>query len=61
MTSLNAHYHFKHTPFSRSIPTKHLFPARGHQEIQGRLAFALQERQPALITGDIGTGKSTPR
>jgi general secretion pathway protein A len=59
MTSLNAYYNFKHTPFSRSIATQHLFPARGHQEIQGRLAFALQERQPALITGDIGTGKST--
>jgi putative transposase len=24
-----------------------------------RLAFALQERLPALITGDVGTGKST--
>jgi type II secretory pathway predicted ATPase ExeA len=59
MTTLNAYYSFKQTPFSRSIPTQDLFPARGHQEIQGRLAFALQERLPALITGDIGTGKST--
>ena len=59
MTSLNEYYGFTQTPFSRSIPTKDLFPARGHQEIQGRLAFALQERLPALITGDIGTGKST--
>ena len=59
MTSLNDYYGFKQTPFSRSIPTQDLFPASSHQEIQGRLAFALQERLPALITGDVGTGKST--
>jgi len=59
MTTLNDYFGFTQTPFSRSIPAKDLFPARGHQEIQGRLAFALQERLPALITGDIGTGKST--
>ena len=59
MTSLNEYYGFQQTPFSRTIATADLFPAHGHQEIQGRLAFALQERLPALITGDIGTGKST--
>ena len=59
MTTLNDYYNFSQTPFSRAIPAKHLFPSRGHQEIQGRLAFALSDRFPALITGDIGTGKST--
>ncbi len=59
MTSLTDYYGFSQTPFSRAIASQDLFPARGHQEIQGRLAFALQERLPALITGDIGTGKST--
>jgi len=59
MTTLNDFYGFKQTPFSRSIPTPDLFPAQGHQEIQARLSFALNERLPALITGDIGTGKST--
>ncbi len=59
MTPLNKYFKFTQTPFSRSIPAKDLFPARGHQEIQGRLDFALQEHLPALITGDIGTGKST--
>jgi general secretion pathway protein A len=59
MTALNEFYGFSQTPFSRSISTQNLFAGRGHQEIQGRLAFALQERLPALITGDIGTGKST--
>jgi len=59
MTILNDYYGFKQTPFSRSLPSPDLFPSRGHQEVQGRLAFALQEQLPALITGAIGTGKST--
>ena len=59
MTTLNDFYGFGTTPFSKSIPGPHLFPSRGHQEIQGCLAFALQECLPALITGDVGTGKST--
>jgi type II secretory pathway predicted ATPase ExeA len=59
MTTLNDFYGFSATPFSKSIPDPNLFPSRSHQEIQGRLAFALQQRLPALITGDVGTGKST--
>jgi general secretion pathway protein A len=59
MTRLNDFYAFSHTPFTKSISVKHLFPSRGHCEIQGRLAFALQDRLAALLTGDVGTGKST--
>ena len=59
MTSLNDFYAFSHTPFTKSVSVKHLFPSRGHCEIQGRLAFALQDRLAALLTGDVGTGKST--
>ena len=59
MTQFNEFYGFRHTPFSKSVASKHLYPARGHQEIQGRLAFALQQHLPTLITGDVGTGKST--
>lgn len=59
MTTLNDYYAFKLTPFSRTLDPADLFPSRDHQEVQGRLTFALQERLPALITGDVGTGKST--
>lgn len=59
MTPLTEHYGFKLTPFSRTISPTDLFPGQGHQEIQGRLDFALHDRLPALITGDVGTGKST--
>jgi general secretion pathway protein A len=59
MSTLNDFYAFTASPFTKSVTSKHLFPSRGHCEIQGRLTFALQERLPALITGDVGTGKST--
>jgi len=59
MTALNDFYAFTTTPFTKSIDSKNLYASRGHRETQGRLTFALQERLPALITGDVGTGKST--
>ena len=59
MMALNDFYGFQQTPFTKSIATENLYPSRGHQEVQGRLTFALQERLPVLITGDVGTGKST--
>ena len=59
MTTLNAYYQFSQSPFSRAIPANDLYPSRGHQEVQARLAFALPERLPLLITGDVGVGKST--
>ncbi len=59
MTALNDFYGFERTPFTRSIASQDLYPSRGHREAQGRLSFALQERLPALVTGDVGTGKST--
>jgi general secretion pathway protein A len=46
-------------PFDKSLPVRDLFPSTAHQELQARLAFALQNRFPALITGEVGTGKST--
>lgn len=46
-------------PFDKSLPVKDLYPSTAHQELQARLAFALQHRFPSMVTGDIGTGKST--
>jgi len=59
MISLNEFYGFQHTPFTKSVAAKDLYPSRGHREAQGRLRFALSNRTPALLTGDVGTGKST--
>ena len=52
MTALRDFFGLTATPFSKSIDSQHLYASRGHREIQGRLAFALQERLPALLTGD---------
>jgi type II secretory pathway predicted ATPase ExeA len=46
-------------PFDKSLPAKDLYPSNAHQELHARLAFAFQHRFPTLVTGDIGTGKST--
>lgn len=59
MSQLNDYYGFGLTPFSRAIDSDHLFQSRSFQELQARLSFSLSERLPALITGDIGVGKST--
>ena len=59
MTMLNDFYGFSSIPFTRSIPSQDLFLARGLREVQARLTVALQLRSPALITGDVGCGKST--
>jgi hypothetical protein len=54
MTALNDFYGFQLTPFTKSIATRDLFPSRGYCEVQARLTFALQERLPALVTGEVG-------
>jgi len=59
MTVPNDFYGFDRTPFTKPIATEDLYPSRGYQEVQGRLSFALHERLPALITGDVGAGKPT--
>lgn len=52
-------YGFWVPPFSRSIPTTDLFPSTGHQEIKARLTYLLWERGIGLVTGEVGSGKST--
>lgn len=46
-------------PFDKSVPVRDLFPSTAHQEVQARLAFALTQRYPAMITGEVGSGKSS--
>jgi general secretion pathway protein A len=46
-------------PFSRALPTSKLFVASGQEELKARLSFLLRERGIGLITGEIGSGKST--
>ncbi|MHB8153936.1 MAG: ExeA family protein [Bacillati bacterium] len=52
-------YGFARSPFSKTIPTPDLFPAAGQAELAARLAYLLREHGFGLVTGEIGSGKST--
>lgn len=52
-------YGFTRTPFSKTIPTADLFPTASQQELCARLTYLLRDRGFGLVTGEIGSGKST--
>src|SRR3970040_2526464 len=52
-------YGFTTTPFSRGLETSKLFIASGQEELKARLTHLVRERGIGLITGEIGSGKST--
>jgi general secretion pathway protein A len=52
-------YGFTQPPFSRTIATPDLFPAAGQKELSARLTYLVRERGVGLVTGEIGSGKST--
>ncbi len=52
-------YGFSSPPFTKTIPTKDLFPTAGQKELTARLTYLVRERGFGLVTGEIGSGKST--
>jgi type II secretory pathway predicted ATPase ExeA len=52
-------YGFTRVPFSRTIATQDLFPTAGQKELSARLTYLVRERGCGLVTGEIGSGKST--
>lgn len=52
-------YGLREKPFSKTPDPRFLFLSRGHQEALARLQYAVEEREPALLTGEIGSGKTT--
>jgi len=52
-------YGFSRTPFVKDIPPQDLFASDGQNELCARLTFLLKERGMGLVTGEIGSGKST--
>jgi general secretion pathway protein A len=53
------YYGFTSPPFTKTIPTKDLFPTTGQKELAARLTYLVRERGFGLVTGEIGSGKST--
>jgi type II secretory pathway predicted ATPase ExeA len=52
-------YGFQANPFSRTLNTQDVLATPGVKELQARLTLAVRERGIALVTGDVGSGKST--
>ena len=52
-------YGLKERPFSKTPDPRFLYLSRGHQEALARLQYVLEEREMALLTGEIGCGKTT--
>jgi len=52
-------YGFKVKPFSKTPDPRFLYKSKAHAEALARLEYAVEERDIALLTGDIGCGKTT--
>jgi general secretion pathway protein A len=52
-------YGLREKPFSKTPDPRFLYLSRGHREALSRLQYAVEEREPALLTGEIGSGKTT--
>ena len=50
---------FTREPFDKNLPVKHLFISKQIEQLFAQLKLLLQRRGIALITGEIGAGKST--
>ncbi|GAB4413705.1 MAG: AAA family ATPase [Thermodesulfovibrionales bacterium] len=52
-------YGFKTRPFSKTPDPRFLFMSRTHEEALARLQYTVEEREIAVLTGEIGCGKTT--
>ncbi len=46
-------------PFSKTPDPEYLYPSRQHAEALARLSHAVEEREVAVLTGEVGAGKTT--
>jgi type II secretory pathway predicted ATPase ExeA len=53
------HFGLARKPFSKTPDPAFLFHSRQHAEALARLSHALEEREVAVLTGEVGTGKTT--
>lgn len=52
-------YGFTRLPFSKTLPTQDLFLTASQKELGARLTYLVRERGFGLVTGEVGSGKST--
>lgn len=54
-----AFFGFKKTPFSDNPDEKQLFASQAWSQVQARLRFLVDHHAAGLLTGEVGSGKST--
>lgn len=52
-------YGFTDRPFSKTPDPRYLYLSRCHREALARLRYVLEEKEFAVLTGEIGCGKTT--
>lgn len=52
-------YGLREKPFSKTPDPRFLYLSKVHEEALARLQYAVEERELALLTGGIGSGKTT--
>ncbi len=53
------HFGFASKPFGKTPDPSFLYESRQHREALARLEYAVEEKDLALLVGDIGSGKTT--
>ena len=59
MTTPMEQWGWQALPFRRDASADALFDAAGHKEALARLAYVLEHRALGLLTGEVGSGKTT--
>lgn len=59
MSDLRHFFGLKKDPFPANLPVKELYPLPSLEPLKQRVLFAIEQRAIAVITGDVGSGKST--
>jgi len=52
-------YGLKERPFAKTPDPRFLYKSQQHEEALERILFAIEEKELAVLTGDIGSGKTT--
>ena len=59
MDNIQNFFGFTQEPFPTDLPVKELYPLPGLKALLARFDYAVATRSITVITGDVGTGKST--
>ncbi len=52
-------YGLKQKPFSKTPDPRFLYLSKSHEEALARLHYAVEEKELVLLTGEVGSGKTT--